>query len=388
MTGRPRRLLFFVHNLGPAGMEQQLRHLSRGFAERGDEATIVCTQRLGPTDALEAAGVRVLELGPLDRTRRMRAVPRLARLARRYDAVHCTGWDASLWGRLGGIAARRPVVVTDHAVDRGHIRSDTSGGSRAGLIALHYRLLDPLTYATVAVAEQQEAVLRAEGVRSDKLVLIPNGVPLEDLRDRRPRDLVRDALGVPRDAKVVVHVARFHALKRQGWTYEMARRLRPELGDLHVVFVGDRLELGIELERRAQAEGADWAHVLGVRDDVADVVAASDLAVLPSSAEALPMAMIETMALGVPQVVTDVGDMGEVLRRAGAGEVVGFDDLDGFTTACRRLLADPDRAAALGHRGCVAAEGFSAATMVDRYAALFDAALAGRPPALALQSAP
>ena len=360
-------------------MERQLRHLARGFAERGDRPTVVCTEHMGSVDDLHSSGVRTIELGPLDRAGRMRAIPRLARLARAHDLVHCTGWDASLWGRLGGIVARRPVVVTDHAVDRGHMTSDTTGASRAGLIALHYRLLDPFTYATVAVAEQQEPVLRAEGVRADGVVRIANGVPLDDLRRRRQRDDLRDALGLPRHAKVVVHVARFHPLKRQGWTYEMVRRLRPQLGNVHAVFVGDLVEHGADFEGRARADGADWVHVLGVRDDVADVVAAADLAVLPSSAEALPMAMIEAMALGVPQVATDVGDMGQVLRRAGAGEVVGVEDLDGFTAACGRLLADPRLAVTLGERGRVAAEGFSADTMIDRYALLFDGASSRRP---------
>ncbi len=376
-----RRLLFIVHNLGAGGMERQLRHLATGFAERGDQVTVVCTRLYGmPVDDLQAAGVRVIVLGPLDAAHRMLAAPRLARLARAHDLVHCTGWDASLWGRLAGILGTRPIVVTEHAVDRSRMRSDRTGASRERLIAWHNRLLDPFTYATVAVAERQLPVLEAEGVRRDKIVRIPNGVPLALLRARTERDAVRAALGVPADALVVVHVARFHPLKRQAWTYEAVRRLREQLGDVHAVFVGDRLDLADAFELRAREEGAHWTHVLGMRDDVPDVLAASDLAVLPSAAEALPMAMIEAMALGVPQVATDVGDVGEVLRRTGAGLVVGVDDQDGFAASCHRILSDARVAAELGERGRRAAAEFGADTMIDRYAALFDAAIAGRPP--------
>jgi glycosyltransferase involved in cell wall biosynthesis len=380
-----RRLLFFVYYIGAGGMETQLLHLAHGFATRGDEVTIGCFDPWVDTSRVEEAGVRIVDFGERGRAARMGlATTGMAALARRHDVVHCTGWDASLWGRWAGIVARRPTLVTEHTPGRHTQMSDTSGANRARLIAAHNRFLDPFTYATVAVATPQLETLRAEGVAERKLVVIPNGVPLEPIRRQAAAPPSRASIGVPDDALVVTHVARFEPQKRQDLTYETVARLRESTGkDVHVLFVGRGEERKEDLERRADQDGATWAHFLGVRPDVPALLGLTDLAVLPSSAEALPMVMIEAMAAGVPQVATDVGDVGTVLRGSDAGIVVPPDDADALHDACRRVLTDPELAAKLGRAGLAGAEDFDCDHMVDRYSALFDAAVAGRPPASA-----
>jgi glycosyltransferase involved in cell wall biosynthesis len=174
---------------------------------------------------------------------------------------------------------------------------------------------------------------------------------------------------------VVIQVGRFLEQKRQAWTYRTVARLRDELGDVHVVFAGVGATLE-QLERQARDDGASWAHFLGTRGDVPALLALSDLAVLPSAAEALPMVMIEAMALGVPQVATDAGDVGRVLRESGAGIVVGVDDEDGYLAACREVLADATVAARFRRAAPAAAERFAVESMAARYDELFDAAIA------------
>jgi glycosyltransferase involved in cell wall biosynthesis len=370
-------------------MERQLLHLAHGLAARGDDVAIACIHPWG-IDFAEVmdAGVRILKVGRRHhRTDRLLAVARVARLARARDLVHCTGWDASLWGRIGGVLARRPVLVTEHTPGRETQVSEGSGASRAQLIAWHNRLLDPFTYATVAVAERQVPWLREEGVRADGIVHIPNGVPLAPVRAAaRAGGVDRAALGVPDGARVVIHVARFEPQKRQAVTYETVRALRDELGeDVHVLFAGYGYEHKDALEERVRAAGdAAWVHFLGPRDDVAALLALADLAVLPSSAEALPMVVIEAMAVGVPQVATDVGDVAAVLRATGAGLVVDADDLGAFRAACRSVLTDAGVAARLREQALARADEFDAGVMVDRYSRLFDAAIAGAPAATAV----
>jgi glycosyltransferase involved in cell wall biosynthesis len=378
MTVTSRRFLLLVNHLARAGMELQLMHLARGLVGLGHEVTIGCVEVRTDVSDLERDGVRVMELAGSSRAARMAAVPKIARLARGYDLVHCTEWDASLWGRMAAALARRPSVVTEHTLDRG-IQVSEGGASRGRAIALHHRLLGPSTYAIVHVAEQQAEVLLAEDVPPAKLVHIPNGVPLEHIRSVAASGLTRADIGVPEDAMVVMHVARFYAMKRQWWTLEAVRRLREELGDVHAVFVGKGPDLEAFRARVQESGAAEWAHVLGVRDDVPAVLNLADLAVLPSSTEALPMTMIETMAVGVPQVTTEVGELGPTLRVADAGLTVPVEDLDAFHVACRAVLSDPDLHARLGAGALAAVDEFDAARMVGRYAALFEAAISGRP---------
>lgn len=365
-----------IGKLGRAGAENQLVALASGLARRGDRVTVADLTR-GARDAepLLEAGVRLLRFDSSPGVRRAAVLPSLVRVAHRHDLVHCTQWDASLWGRLAGIAARRPVVVSDHSADRGHQMSH-SGAPRQRLIALHNRLLEPATYATVACAQAQVPLLQSEGVR--RVVHIPNGVSLEALREAATRGPSREQVGIPQDARTIVHVARFHPLKNQRLTLETTARLRDELGDVHVIFVGDG-EGRPALEQEAISIGAHWAHFLGRRTDVAALLRLSDLAVLPSLAEAMPMAIVEAMALGVPVVATSVGDVGATLDSTGAGIHVPPGDDDAFFKACRDVLTDPELRGGLASRALLSARGFTVEAMIERYTELFDAMLEGRP---------
>ncbi len=373
-----RRILLITQSLGPGGAERQVAHLARGLSTLGARVTLLCLgEASGDVTGLERAGVRVRALGAVSPRLRARAMARIVAFARRSDAVVCSSWDATFWGRVAAILARRPAIVVEHAVDRS-LQSSLAGRPRGRWIALHNRLLDPFTYATVACANAQLPVLRSEGVAPRKTVLIPNGVPVEELRRASERGAGRAALGIGADVVVLLHVARLAYVKNQRQTLAAVRRLREDGLDVEVVFAGDG-EDRVALEE--QAAGQPWAHLLGAREDVPALLGLADLAVLPSRSEAMPMVVAEALAVGVPVVATDVGDVGALLRRTGAGIAVAADDAGAFTEACRRLVADRGERARLAELARAAAAQFDDATMSRRYAALVDAAVAGRPPA-------
>ena len=369
-----------IGKLGRAGAEGQLVALACGLAGRGDRVTVAdLSLGRGRAEPLLEAGVKVLRFDTAPGPRRAGVLPSLARVARRHDLVHCTMWDASLWGRLAGIAAGRPVVVSDHSADRGH-QTSHSGAPRARWIALHNRLLERGTYATVACAYTQLPLLESEGVRRARIVHIPNGVSPQALQQASRRGPSRDELGIPTDARVIIHVARFHPLKNQALTLETAAHLRRELGEIHVIFVGDGAQREA-LQREADAMGAHWAHFLGRRTDVAGLLGVADLAVLPSLSEAMPMAVVEAMAVGVPIVASAVGDIPATLDSTGAGVHVPAGDEEAFRKACLEVLSDRELHGRLRRRGLDSAQAFSVETMIARYSELFDAALERRPPA-------
>lgn len=260
---------------------------------------------------------------------------------------------------------RRPVVVAEHTPGREHQVSST-GAPRKKWIEWHNRLLDPLTDLTVICAEWQRPMLRGEGVAAHKILHIPNGVPVNALRRRAAGGVSRGQLGIPSEAKVLVHVARFAPQKRQELSLRTVARLRETLGDVRIVFAGAGGEA--DAVRSAAAEmSADWAIFLGRHDNVPSVFALADLAVLPSTGEALPMAVLEAIAVGVPMVATDVGDVGGVLRATGAGVVVPPSDDDAFYDACHRVLADPALRSQLATSAEQARGSIDAETMVRRY---------------------
>jgi glycosyltransferase involved in cell wall biosynthesis len=95
-----------------------------------------------------------------------------------------------------------------------------------------------------------------------------------------------------------------------------------------------------------------------------ELLAVTDLLVLPSEYEGMPMVVVESLAMGIPVVATDVGNNREVLERTGGGVVVHVGDVGGMRRAVRQLLADPPDAAAL--RAAVE-NAFQLGPMADAY---------------------
>jgi glycosyltransferase involved in cell wall biosynthesis len=382
-VARPvRKVLLIINALIHGGAEAQLIHLAIGLAKSGHEVTLCCIDgTYVDLGLLERAGVEIVSLGAKKRHQRIVALPHLVRLARGADVVQCTIWDASLWGRIAAILARRPVVVADHATDRS-IHVSSTGASRASWIALHNRLLDRFTYATVACAISQREVLRGEGVDPGKIVHIPNGLPLDEIVTAAKDGPSREVLGIAEDAPVIAQVGVFRQEKNQLGALEAVALLRETIADAQLVFVGDGPTKS-RVEERAGELGAGWAHFLGYRTDVPAQLALADLMIQPSKADAMPMTVLEAMVLGVPVVATDVGDIRSMLGGE-AGICVPPDDEEGLASACAELLVDDDRRTAMSAAARKIASTFDAAVMVRSYELLFDGAIEGRKPTAVL----
>jgi glycosyltransferase involved in cell wall biosynthesis len=380
MAGGRRRLrvLLVTNWISWAGAETQLGHLATGLSQAGHTVTLLATGRVVVDPSpFEAAGVKIVGLNVRRRWEKLLVPFRVARLARRCDLVHCAGWDATLWGRLGALLARRPMVITEHTPGREYQVSPT-GASRTRAIALHNRLLDRFTYAAVVVGGWQRGLLETEGVRAETIVHIPNAVPVAALREQARGGAERSGLGIPDDALVIIEVARFAPQKGQAQVLRVAAGLRETLGDVRVVFVGSG-ETEEAVREEAERLHADWAEFLGHREDVPALLGLADISVLPSDGEGLPMSLLESIAIGTPVVATDVGDVRWLIEETESGIWVRPGDEEAFGEACRRLLSDPELRARLTEQAVRRVEGFDAPQMVERYERVFEAAVDSAP---------
>ena len=380
---QPKLLLVINHLNIFGGAEVQLGYLARGLAKLGYEVT-ACSLEPSPIDPDEIAaeGVELISFATEHRYDRLTVLPRLVRLARHADVVQCTMWDASLWGRVAAILARRPVIVADHATDRS-VQVSMTGAPRASWIARHNRLLDRFTYATVACATSQRPVLIGEGVDPAKIVHIPNGIPVDDLVRGADGGPTRRELGIAEDAPVAMQVGIFRPEKNQLGALRAFERVREKVDGAQLVFVGDG-ETRAEVEREAAAN-AGAVHFLGMREDVPALLSLADVMLLPSLSDAMPMTVLEGMALGVPVVASDVGGVRGALGEE-AGICVPPGDTGALAEAWVGVLTDPELRAGLGRAGTARARRFDSSLMARRYAALFDAAHAGEPPQAAVSA--
>jgi len=373
-----RRILLVLSTLGWAGAETQVIHLASGLARRGHQLTVAALRDAAVNvEPLEDLGVRILTLGAESRARRLLTVVQLARIARRMDLVHSTGWDTTLWGRLAALLARRPMTITEQTPGRDE-QVSRSGAPRGRWLALHNRLLGRFTARTVACGRWQIPLLESEGVPSASIVHIPNAVPVDELQAAASNGgVTREQLGLGSRTKILFQGARLLPHKNQRATIAVLERLRGHFGDVRALLVGEGSDRS-NLEREAREQGTEGVHFLGRRDDIPELLGLSDLVVHPSRAEGLPLVLLEAIAVGVPVVAADAGDVKRLLDETGAGICVGIDDAEALFAACRDILEDESLHRRLSENARENSRRFDAAAMTSDYEALFESVIASR----------
>ena len=204
---------------------------------------------------------------------------------------------------------------------------------------------------------------------AERLVVIPNGVDLTQF-PAPPLDLT--TLGLAAGRRALLFVGRLSPQKRPDWLIDQLSTLLAQLPEHNLLIVGrGRQRAALE----AQAAALDIAarvHFLGWRSDVAALLAASDLLLLPSAAEGMPNVVLEAMASHKPVVATDVEGILELLGEQAGPQVVARDDAASFVRQAVLLASDAALAAALGGQNRArAAEKFSLLSMVQSYEHLY-----------------
>lgn len=340
------KILHVITDLDVGGAETMLLRLATGMDPARFPCRVVSLIEPGPVgERLREAGIGVDALG----MRRGRPSPlglwRLARLLRAFrpDVVQTWLYHADLIGlaalRLAFPFGPRPALAWN---------------LRCSYMALdQYPRMTALTLkACAALSRLPDAVLTNSsearrfheglGYRARRFEVIPNGFDTARFRpDPEARRAVRGELGIPQDAPVVGHVARFDPMKGHDTFVEAAALADSRLAGAHFVLVGRGVDdANAALARWLSRSGLDGdrVHLLGERNDVPRLMAAMDVHVSSSLGESFPNAVGESMACGVPNVVTDVGDSAVLVD--GTGRVAPPEDPAALAEALAGMLAD------------------------------------------------
>ncbi len=333
------RRLALVLATSTGGVGQHVRSVSAALVAAGAQV-LVC----GPaaTDELfdfsaGGAAFAPVEIAPgLRPLADLRAVRRLRRRTAHCELVHAHGLRAGLVARLAGTGRPGPLVVSWH--------------NRVLATGLRARALTPLERrvargADVGLGASEDLVtrIRALGGRDVRLgeVAAPALPP-----PATPPAAIRAELGAT-DRPLVLAVGRLHPQKGFDVLIRAAAGWRDRTPVPLVAIAGDG-PLQSRLAGQIAATGAP-VRLLGRREDVADLLAAADLVVLPSRWEARSLVAQEALRAGRPLVATTVGGLPGLV--ADGATLVAPDDPAALDLAVLRLLDHPDRAAALAARG-------------------------------------
>ncbi|MFF4425783.1 glycosyltransferase [Streptomyces sp. NPDC001549] len=263
----------------------------------------------------------------------LRALSALTAAMRRFrpHIVHTHTAKAGALGRMAAVLARVPVRVhTFH----GHLLQGYFSPAKTRLVVQAERSLATVTDRLVAVGRSVRDDLLAAGIgRPGQYAVVPPGTTPAAAPGRSE---ARKQLGLPEDSLVVAYVGRVTRIKRPDRFLSVAREVRHAFPAARFLVCGDG-DLHSDLE--AAGDLRDSLHLLGWRADVETVYAASDMVLLTSDNEGMPVSLIEAGLAGVPAVATNVGSVAEVVQDGRTG-LLARRDADELTRHTVRLLGD------------------------------------------------
>ena len=319
------------------GVGSHVASLVRGLVAAGMRVTVCGPDATDQTFGFTALGAGFRSVGIANGVRPLADAGALLALRRSLpgaSVVHAHGLRAGLIGRVA-TPRNTPYVVTWHnaPLGKGLVRLAQSGLER--LVARG---------ADVTLAASRDLLERALYVGARDVRLHPVAAAGLPPPERSPAQ-VRAELGAG-ERPLVVAVGRLHPQKGYDVLVPAAARWRNLQPPPLVAVAGDG-PLRDELTRAISRTGAPM-RLLGRRTDVADLLRAADLVVLPSRWEARALVAQEAMAAGRPLVCTAVGGLPDLVGDAAL--LVPPGDVDALDAAVRRLLGNPGRRTELGRR--------------------------------------
>ncbi|MDD4267544.1 MAG: glycosyltransferase [Pirellulaceae bacterium] len=370
----PIRLALCITDLDVGGAERCLEELVIGVDRRRFSPVVYCLAPRPQNDEascgapVERAGIAVHYLG----ARHLWSLPRVIRdlserLRRQNPQVIQTFlFHANIVGRLAARRAGVPCVVSGVRVAEHRARW------HLWVERWTRNLVDRHVCVSRAVAD---FTARNTGIDNNRLVVIPNGIDVDRLRAVKAASLAE--YGIAAGRRAVTFVGRLDPQKGLSWLLDTAVEWLPRLASHDLLLVGHGRQRAA-LERQAVRLGIGGrVRFAGWRPNVAEILAASDLLVLPSRWEGMPNVVLQAMALGLPVLATDVEGTRELLGPA-AAQTVAYGDTPTFVNRLVTLIEDRRSGAELGleNRQRAASE-FSLGAMIAAYQRLWESLAGG-----------
>lgn len=321
-------------------VERLIEHLGQGDRFR---FTVLCPFEGDFSDRVRAAGAEVVVV-PMPEDPPWAAIQMVTGLVRhaRVDLLHAhlpnAHQLAGLVGRLAGV----PVVSTIHGrqIIMPDLEVHRMVGSHLSVVCQHSY------YHALGL-----------GIDPDKLSCEPNGVDTQAFRPgSRPEQGLRERFGLARDTLLVGLVGRLSPEKAPDVFVRAASLLHERMPEVHFMVVGEgpmRAQLVEAIDRQGLPS---HVHMVGRIDDVLPVYHDLDLQVSSSHSEAMPLALMEGMATGLPVIATRVGGVPEIVEHGRSGWLVAARDHEDIAGRIAQMLSQPELRRSMGQRARLSME--------------------------------
>lgn len=356
-------ILFYTDTPNVGGAEKQMGLLAKYLKLRGISISLV----YGKYSAL---GRHPEFLSGYDRTFFLNAAhkhdPRhyfgLKKILRmeKFDLVHLHLWNpgACRYAFFAATRAGVPVITTEH-----------DPFELYGLKRWIKKACLRRTAHTIAVSQDNQADLQAwYGIPDDRITVVFNGIELEPFLNNQ----VRANLPVHSGDTVITCVAELHERKGHDDLLKAFQRLGSAFPKLHLMLVGS----GPRQKELQKNWGSNYRiHFLGWRDDIPQILKASDLFVLPSPKEAFGLSVLEAMASGVAVIATNSGGLKDIIENGKSGLLVPPANPEKMAEAIITLLCNPNQKRDLEEAALKRVQSFSAERMANETLKIYSSVL-------------
>jgi glycosyltransferase involved in cell wall biosynthesis len=337
VDGGPTRVLEVVGNAIVGGMESCVLRLVERLPRDRFTVTVLCPCESRLTAQLRALDIEVLTAGMPDDPpwASILATCALVR-AGAIDVLHAHMPNAHLLAGLVGKLCGKPVVATVHS--RHVTPMDLEVHRIAG------------THVAVVCRHSYFQAL-AMGVNAAQLSCIPNGVDTEVFCPGPAGEAdLRRHFKLADDQPLIGFVGRLSPEKGPEVFLRAVLLLRTLLPAARFVLVGDGPQRGALAQFIARFELGDAVLLAGLRDDMPQVYRQLDAVVCTSQSEAMPLALMEAMATGLPLVASNVGGVPDLVESGSTGWLVGPRDFESVAQQVAQLFQVPGLARRMGQR--------------------------------------
>lgn len=354
------------------GGETYARSIARQLQELG-VPVFVLTRRVVPASPEEERvdGVRVVRVPPTGPQRSGKYLMlgpvawRLVRMRGDYDVILASNFRAvgPLAVGMGRLLGKRVVlragICGEFSGD--YVAAGGGGGRAPRWLALPLEARRALLRRADGFVANCEAVteeFRRGGAPPGRIHLLPGGVDTERYHPvyAGRKKLVRERLGLPVERFLVGYSGKLNRGKGLEHLVAAWPALRARHPDLHLVLIGGGAHQTLSQEEALRAQVrelgvAEHVTFTGYVENVPEYLQSLDLFVLPTEYEALPNALMEAMACGLPCVASRVGGIPDLVEDGVSGRLVAPGDPEALVRAVSELRDDPALAERLAAAG-------------------------------------
>jgi glycosyltransferase involved in cell wall biosynthesis len=331
-------ILHTESSTGWGGQENRTLNESLGLRKLGAKVLILCQPDSILGKKAEAEGFEVRRCR-MKKSYDILAVRNIMNLIKQenVDIINThSGRDTLLAGIAGRLSGRRPFIVRTR-----HLALPITS-------TFTYKFL---AHRIVTVSEHVKKYLVSESIPEEKITAVPTGVDINRFNPEKARERLRQKLEISAGTTIIGTVSILRRKKGHHILLKAVPKILEAFPDTLFFFAGDGPQRDNIKSRIKKMGLEDKVFMLGIRNDIPDILKFIDIFVLPTLQEALGTSFIEAMALGKPVIGTDVGGVNEVIKDGVNGYLVKPEDPAELAAAVITMLKDRELAVKMGLEG-------------------------------------